>query len=72
MADALYDVLEIRFVLEPDLLQVYVACGPANDGTLGVQGWHHKTFSKETSCKSVFDNDIARQDYLLWGLEAPR
>lgn len=67
MADAKYEVLEMRFKIEPELLQVWVYCGPTSDGTLGVQGWHHKTFPKTRNVLDVFNNEIAKQDYLLWG-----
>ncbi len=66
MATAYYETKEIRFVIEPELLQVYVLCGPTSDGTLGVQGWHHKTFPKSRDCLSVLQGEIAKQDFLLW------
>jgi hypothetical protein len=72
MANALYEVLELRFKIEPELLQVYVCCGPTSDGTLGVQGWHHKTFPKSRDVLDVLTKEIAKQDFLLWGQEAPQ
>ncbi len=71
MANSTFETLELRFKIEPELLQVYVLCGPASDGMLGVQGWHHKTFPKSVSIDDVLKNHIAKSEQLLWGLEAP-
>lgn len=72
MATARYEVLEIRFVFEPELTQAYVLCSMPSDGMLGVSGWHHKTFPLGVSVLDILQEDIARGKYLTeWGQKAP-
>lgn len=72
-----FETKELRFVVSDELLDVYVYCGPPSDGMLGVQGWHHKTFPASVSVLEAMErmfgiNGREHDDYLLWGLEAPR
>jgi len=69
MADATYAIKEIRFVIEPELTHCYVLCGPASDGTLGVQGWHHKTFAPSVSATDILRERL--RDHLMWDTGAP-
>ncbi len=66
---------EIRFVIEDDLTQVYVAIEAQGDCPFGVQGWHHKTFSDKYSTYDLMkmwrDNDAVFGDPVLWSMEAP-
>ena len=75
MADTKIAYQEIRFdVRDPELTQAYVFIeNLSNDGMLGVQGWHHKTFP---ASMSVFDIMNAwtegKEDPLMWPLNAPQ
>jgi hypothetical protein len=72
MADATYEVKEVRVKIEPELTQVYIYCGPPSDGMLGVQGWHHKTFPASRNMMDILSDAFTGKDhYLLWGIEAP-
>ena len=74
MANASYAVLEIRFVVEPELTHAYVLCGPPSDGMLGVQGWHHRAFPPSVPVIDILQGDIAKAEYLVgreWGPKAP-
>lgn len=66
MSKATYEVLEINFKFEKDWTEVTVTCGPASDGTLGVQGVYKKTFSKDRNAVDILENEIAKAEYLLW------
>lgn len=74
MANSKFDVLELRFVIEPELTHAYVLCGRTSDGFLGVQGWHHKAFGPSTLILDILNGEIASMDYLVsngWGPSAP-
>ena len=61
---------ELRFILEPELLQVYVLVEATGDTPLTVQGWHHKTFPASTNCIEALASFIYESP-LLWPLDAP-
>lgn len=73
MANAAYEIRELRFVIEPEMTHAFVLCGPTSDGTLGVQGWHHKAFPPQTSVMDILKGDIAKTAYLAagWAQMAP-
>lgn len=76
MADAIYDITEIRFVIEPELTQVYMLAenvGNPTDMPIGVVGWHHKTFPKSMSTLDIM-NAWARGEEtpIMWPLDAPK
>jgi len=64
---------ELRFVIEDELTQVYVACEAEGDCPIGVQGWHHKTFPPSKNVqqilKAMFEDG---DDPVLWPLEGPK
>jgi hypothetical protein len=69
---ASYNILEVRFQLSPNWTKAYVLCGPASDGTLGIQGWHTKTFPPDVSVQDILMKDIAEGLYLTeWDVGAP-
>ena len=63
---------EIRFVIEQELTQVYVAIQADGDCPLGVQGWHHKTFPPSLNVQQIIKlwEDKA-EDPVLWPQKAP-
>ncbi len=72
MGKASAEVLEIRFIIEPELTQAYFLYRGHGDVPLGVTGWHHKTFPKSVPVVDILKADsIAKDDPLLWPLEAP-
>lgn len=67
------EIREVRFVIEPELLQVYVYVRALGDCPLGVAGVHHKTFPASVNCLQVLEMiQDGKEDYLLWSLEAPK
>ena len=62
-------IRELRFVIEDDLTQCYVFVEAVGDCPLGVQGWHHKTFSAKVPITKILEADF--DDYILWAQEAP-
>lgn len=64
-------VTEIRFVLEDELTECYVAVEAEGDCPIGVQGWHHKTFPKSQTAQQILDNMTHADGYLLWPQDAP-
>ncbi len=66
---------ELRFIIEDDLTEVYIAIEALGDSPLGVQGWHHKTFSKKYSVLDLMKMWEARDekfgDPVLWEKDAP-
>lgn len=74
MADTVIAYQEIRIdVRHPELTQVYVKIDNlSNDGLLGVQGWHHKTFPASMSAIQILqDWADGKEDPLMWPLNAP-
>jgi hypothetical protein len=63
---ATYEILSIKFTFEKTWTEVEVVCGPASDGTLGVQGVHKKTFPPDMSAIDILMGPIARSEFLLW------
>lgn len=73
MAAASMKYREIRFVIEDELTQVYVAIEAIGDCPLNVQGWHHKTFPASVPVIDLLGRIFKDgDDPVLWGLEAPR
>jgi hypothetical protein len=69
MSYATSKIKEVRFVIEEELTQVYVAVDAIGDCPLGVQGWHHKTFPASISAIDILKNHF--KDYLLWSQKSP-
>ena len=69
MSYAGYDMLEVRFIIEPELTQCYVFCQAIGDCPDGVQGWHHKTFPASVSVMDIVK--VYPGECLLWGRKAP-
>jgi hypothetical protein len=63
---------ELRFIIEPELLQVYVAMDAVGDCPLGIQGWHHKTFPASVNAQEVMQlwHD-GKEDPVMWSQDAP-
>lgn len=66
MATSYYEVIRLVFDIKPDYTEVEVWCSAPSDGMLGVQGVHKKTFPKDRDIISILQNEIAKQEYLLW------
>lgn len=64
------EIKEARFVIEEELTQCYVYVEATGDCPIGVQGWHHKTFSSSTSVVDIL-NSKDFLDYLLWPQNSP-
>ena len=64
---------EMRFdVRDPELTQVYIMIDNlSNDGLIGVQGWHHKTFPARMSVIDIMKAWQDGDDPLLWSQQAP-
>lgn len=58
MGKASYDMTEVRFIIKPDFTECYVFCVAIGDCPAGVQGWHFKTFPKETSIMDIIPQYI--------------
>ncbi len=63
-------IKEVRFVIEDELTQVFVAVQADGDCPMGLQGWHHKTFPASKSAIDILTNHF--EDHLLWPLAAPK
>lgn len=63
---------ELRFIIEDELLQVYVLVNAVGDCPHMLQGWHHKTFPASKNVREVLDIMFTKNDdCLLWPLNAP-
>lgn len=65
---------EIRFdVRDEQMTQCYVLIkNLSNDGMLGVQGWHHKTFPARMSVLDIVQAwNAGEEEPLLWSQKAP-
>lgn len=63
-------IQEIRIdTRDEKLTQIYILVNAVGDCPMGVQGWHHKTFSADVTIVDILQNHI--EDHLLWGLNAP-
>lgn len=76
MANASYEVLEVRFRIQPDWTVVHVLHSQASDGTLGVGGWHTKRFPPTVPVDEIlarmYGTDGQPPDApVLWPQEAP-
>ena len=67
------EICEVRFIIEPEQTHCYVAYGPVSDGTLGVQGWHKRSFPASMSLIDILNGigDGSIESAMLWGQEAP-
>ncbi len=73
MANTQVYVREVRFVLEEELTQAYIFCDAYNDVPMGVQGWHHKTFSASKPIIEIMQElGTGKESYLLWPQNAPQ
>lgn len=62
---------EIRFKINRDTTDAYVFISiTEGPWMLGVEGWHHKAFSKEMSCIDIL-NSMIKESALLWPIAAP-
>ena len=72
MGKATYEVLEIRFVIKPELTEAFFFFQGHGDVPLGVTGWHHKTFPASVAVIDIIKaHGEGKEDPLLWPLEAP-
>ena len=69
MGDCHTKVTELRFIIEDELTQCYVAVKAWGDCPIMVQGWHHKTFPASKTVTDIINEDL--RDHLLWPKEAP-
>lgn len=69
-----YATVEIRFISEPETLEVYVRLETYGDVPLGVQGWHHRTYPGSVSVADVMEHwktNDKEHDPVLWPQKAP-
>lgn len=72
MADSHYDVIEVRFVIEPDATHAYVYMQALDDCPIGVQGWHHKAFPAPLSALEIMQAwALGQESPLLWPQQVP-
>ncbi len=73
MGKATVEVLEIRFIIGPELTQAYFFFqGHGDCPEPGTTGWHHKTFPKSVAVIDIIKaHGNGKDDPLLWPLEAP-
>ncbi len=74
MANTVIAYQELRIdVRDPELTQVYIFIeNLSNDGMLGVQGWHHKTFPASMSMLDILNAWASgKENPLMWSLKAP-
>lgn len=73
MANATYEVRELRVVIHPELTELYVLCGPDSDGGMLVSGWYKRVIPPSAGpALDVLREDLAKQSYLTeWDRCAP-
>ncbi len=72
MANSGYNVREVRFIIEDELTQCYIAMEATGDSPIGVQGWHHKTFPPSKSTLDIMKMWADGEEQpVLWPQEAP-
>lgn len=72
MANSSVEIREVRFLIEPELLQVYVRMDAFGDSPIGVQGWHHKTFPPSLNLQDVLQLWAdGKEEPILWSQKAP-
>ncbi len=72
MGKASVKFLELRFIIDDELTQVYILCQAEGDCPIGVQGWHHKTFPASKNVAQIMDAMFKDgDDPILWSLEGP-
>ena len=69
MANAGYDILEVRFLIKPDYTECYIYCEAVGDCPISVQGWHYKVFSKETTVEEIVK--IYPMQCVVWPQKSP-
>lgn len=60
---------QVRFYINDELTECYVALEATGDCPIGVQGWHHKTFPPSKSVLDIVKEEVA--DAVMWPQEAP-
>lgn len=74
MANTEIAVQEIRInCRDEQVTEVYVFIeNLSNDGLIGVQGWHHKTFPARMSLMAILQAWAdGKEEPLMWPLKAP-
>lgn len=71
MANCAVVYKELRFIIEEELMQVYVLVDAIGDCPHMIQGWHHKTFPKSMNAEEILKVMFTKDDCLLWPLNAP-
>ncbi len=74
MANTIIEYKELRIVIEPELTQAYVLVNNlSDDGMVGVQGWHHKTFPVSMSMLDIVQAWAeGKEEPLMWAQKAPK
>lgn len=73
MGKASCKYLELRFLIEEELTQVFVYCQAIGDCPIGVQGWHHKTFPPTKPVNKILKVMFSSADNcMLWPLNSPK
>ena len=77
MSYASWSFKELRFVLDPELTQVYVHLEVYGDAPIDVQGWHHKTFPASLTVEGILfrmfntTEDNKMDNPIMWPQKAP-
>jgi hypothetical protein len=71
MANATFEVTELRVVIKQELTELYVATTPASDGMLGVGGWYKKVIPASVPALDALREAMTTQEYLLWDRGSP-
>jgi hypothetical protein len=61
---------ELRFILEPEITQVFILASCEDDFPPDVCGWHHKAFPASQSVETIARGMVEDRPY-MWPLEAP-
>ena len=73
MANATYQILEFRAVIEPHWTKLYIRCGPDSDGGVLVGGWYTKTVAQSVPAMDALREAMRTQAYLTaWDRGAPQ
>lgn len=72
MANASYEILELRAVINPHNTELYIRCGPDNEGGVLVGGWYKTTIPPNVPAIDAMRDAILSHEYLTkWDRGAP-
>lgn len=73
MANAQYEIRELRVIIGPELTELYVGLGPDSDGGMLVGGWYKRVIPPSAGpALDVLGEALRKQSYLTeWDRGAP-